>query len=101
MIGAQRYVNIFNHTRHIIRMIGAQKVLIMLGVCSFFFFNQIIWVEHNEISLEGCFPVLFKELASSGFVFLAGRWMTMLTHQTENEYSIKQHINSKSIVHLY
>ncbi|KAI3804767.1 hypothetical protein L1987_26566 [Smallanthus sonchifolius] len=56
--------------------------------------SKIIWVEHNEILIEGCLPMVFKELVSSGFAFLTGRWMTMLKHQTENTHLIRQHINA-------
>lgn len=58
-----------------------------------FILYQITWVEHNEIKVEEYLCGLFGEQVSSGFAFCAGRWMTMLKHQTENQYQIKQHLN--------
>ncbi|KAK1430956.1 hypothetical protein QVD17_14106 [Tagetes erecta] len=64
--------------------------------------SKIIWVEHNEISLEGCFPVLFKELVSSGFVFLAGdversNLLKLLAHRMSQICMKKMNASTKKI----
>ncbi|MFS7921165.1 putative homeobox-leucine zipper protein GLAB [Helianthus anomalus] len=61
-------------------------------------FSKVTWVEHNEVFLERCPSVIFKELAESGFAFTAGRWTTMLKHKAESEHLIKHYISGKSTV---